>query len=194
MILSVMKKKYIYGLYDPRNPDVLKYIGSTSYPQRRLRMHRSSNRKDSPLKKYWLDALIKDGLFPQMRILECVPVRQAPDRESFWINFFGLGNLLNEQIPNRELYRECEISGVKTLAEQVAELESSVITKALAIHQGKISPTAKYLGISRPSLYDKIATYKITAKPSKSEDNETDPELNDNYAAENYDRIVAARE
>jgi DNA-binding NtrC family response regulator len=48
----------------------------------------------------------------------------------------------------------------RPLAEQVAELERRVIAQALARTGGNRSAAAKLLGISRASLYDRLAAFE----------------------------------
>ena len=49
----------------------------------------------------------------------------------------------------------------KSLSEQVEQLESKLISKALSNNKGNISKTAKDLGLSRAGLYKKLKRYNI---------------------------------
>lgn len=61
----------IYGLSDPADPDVIRYVGKTRYLQRRLRLHMSEARRDGHTHKVdWLRSL--NGATPRVIIIAVV--------------------------------------------------------------------------------------------------------------------------
>ena len=83
---------YIYGLIDPRGPELF-YVGCTAKPSARLRKHRCNASKLAGKKLRERIRAIKqsDGL-PQMVILERTDDRL---REYAWIQFFAHLGLVN---------------------------------------------------------------------------------------------------
>jgi len=94
------RKTYIYYLFDPRKPDTPRYVGYTISPKYRLSTHRSpSFACNDPLsaKNEWIRALSKDGLRPEMEILETTTWKDRNEREIYWVSYFGgKEKLLNE--------------------------------------------------------------------------------------------------
>jgi len=77
---------FIYGLCDPRT-GYLRYVGKANSPRVRLYRHhcvgpQKNHRHD------WLLNLKKNGLKPEMFIVEEVPVDQWEEAERFWICYF----------------------------------------------------------------------------------------------------------
>lgn len=62
----------IYGLLDPRT-GLLRYIGKSTCGLRRPRMHRSVPKKEGKHKTNWLLQLQREGLEPEIVVLEGDP-------------------------------------------------------------------------------------------------------------------------
>lgn len=76
---------YIYGLIDPRTQEV-RYVGKTKDLQERYRIHLYERRKNH--KCNWIEYLQRQGLKPQLIILEEVPETQWQEAERLWIGHF----------------------------------------------------------------------------------------------------------
>jgi hypothetical protein len=74
----------IYGLVDPRTNDFF-YIGSSVNPLARLRTHKSGGAAKVVAA---ITALAEDGLEPEVRDVETVPMEIRREREGYWINWF----------------------------------------------------------------------------------------------------------
>lgn len=81
-----MDQTYIYGLYDPRNPDLIRYIGKANNPDKRLREHlgtrglRVKSKKNS-----WIKSLLNQGVVPIIKVLEVVPLEKWEEAECRWV-------------------------------------------------------------------------------------------------------------
>lgn len=87
----------IYGLIDPRDPDVICYVGRTTRLASRLSGHRNSAGKKRVLPvDNWTHNLKAQGVRVQMRILEVAPEEGWEGVEQKWITHYRkLGPLLN---------------------------------------------------------------------------------------------------
>jgi hypothetical protein len=78
-----MKINYIYALLDPLSGRI-RYIGKSIMPKERLQNH--INEVSNCHRSHWLQSLKKQGLKPEMRILEEVSEGACwQDREKYWI-------------------------------------------------------------------------------------------------------------
>lgn len=80
----------IYALIDPREPDVIRYVGQTQKTlDQRLKEHlRLCVLKAHTHKNHWLLKVIADGRVPLIRCIEtCETREQANVAERAWINF-----------------------------------------------------------------------------------------------------------
>lgn len=72
----------IYGLIDPAEPDVVRYVGSTTDPEMRFRAHCTAG---SSLVREWVESVVGAGRKPTMVLLErCTDDTQRRQREAFW--------------------------------------------------------------------------------------------------------------
>lgn len=84
--MNPQKTTFIYGLWDPRNYQ-LRYIGKSDNPERRLKQHIASAKKQKR-KNYlqcWINSLLSDGLNPFVEILEEVLISEWDKAERDWI-------------------------------------------------------------------------------------------------------------
>lgn len=81
------KVSYIYALYDPRDPLIVRYIGKAQDVDGRLRGHikEAQDRVGYSLHRLnWIRYLLKAGVQPQVRVIEAVNKNWAL-RERYWI-------------------------------------------------------------------------------------------------------------
>jgi hypothetical protein len=66
---------YIYALFDPLRPDVVRYVGKTymKIETRRMRHVGEARRGLKNHRGYWIRALLADGVIPVVRLLAEVP-------------------------------------------------------------------------------------------------------------------------
>lgn len=102
-------KTFIYGLFCPLE-NTIKYVGKSNCPRKRYNQHKhnchSSKYENTHMKNWWLklEAL---NLKPALRVLEEVDVENWPEREIFWIKYYGRDKLCNKndggfEPPNRK--------------------------------------------------------------------------------------------
>lgn len=86
----------IYGLAHPRTHQV-RYVGKSKNVRRRYSEHLSVTRKgDKSFHLYhWLRKLQRQGLKPELVILETVMKEEWTEKERYWIAHYGLENLCN---------------------------------------------------------------------------------------------------
>ena len=83
-----MKTKFIYCLICPKT-NILKYIGKSKDPIKRLRSHLSKNNLvESTKKNNWLVSLLRENLIPIMEIIDEVPEKEIDYWEKFYIELF----------------------------------------------------------------------------------------------------------
>jgi len=90
---------YIYGLYDPREPDIYRYIGKANDPLKRLQQHIKDACQLCVPKDNWIYSLLRMGVSPEIKVIEEVRYRydfEWGDREIFHINEAAkLGRIYN---------------------------------------------------------------------------------------------------
>lgn len=79
----------IYALFDPREPDVVRYVGKTVQTlKQRLNDHISESRVEKFKKCTWLNSVIKQGFEPQVKLIEEVTNDNWEEREIHWITHY----------------------------------------------------------------------------------------------------------
>lgn len=86
----------IYGLIDPRT-GLIRYVGWTKNSlKKRFTDHLSDARRgQNNYRCKWIRKLLSEKLVPQITVLEETDFSMGPEREMFWIAFFGRENLVN---------------------------------------------------------------------------------------------------
>ena len=80
---------YIYGLYDPRDLDYIRYVGKSVDPKRRFNTHISNRNISFNEKSIWIKNLMEiENIIPEYKILEITNSENWQDREKFWIDSF----------------------------------------------------------------------------------------------------------
>jgi hypothetical protein len=83
---AVLRKHVVYGLFDPREPHWLRYIGMTLDLTTRVREHERKAATGQQLRDAWLLSLAADGVRVGARVLEhCDNDEDARRREWAWI-------------------------------------------------------------------------------------------------------------
>jgi len=80
-----MKYTYIYALKCPVSGDI-RYIGKSNEPQRRYYAHMRTDKAASSHKINWIQKLLREGLKPELVILEKVLISDWKSKERSYIN------------------------------------------------------------------------------------------------------------
>lgn len=125
----------VYALVDPREPAVVRYVGSSRHMVKRLADHAYSvSGKQDAERKTWVRELRKEGRTPVMVVLEELDAQKASFEmhyaERNWIERF---RLIGQADLNRTLLceeREFLLAQVKTLQAENAELRRLILQRA----------------------------------------------------------------
>lgn len=169
--LHTLRMIFIYGLVDPRKPEILRYVGQTRRKSARHMAHCGEcGRTD---KHYWIDELKQDGVLPQMidlGIADNQELANNMERDLIVKHQATLTNTILAVKPVEvkpitthtmkalivELAKEDTTLGT-SLADLVASLERRVIQAVLTDTNYNIQETARRLSVSRPTIYEKMA-------------------------------------
>lgn len=120
---------YIYSLNDPKTKHV-RYIGKTVNLQSRYSTHlyKARRRKDDTPVYQWMQALLNQGLYPEMDILEYGNGDQWRGAEKYWIQYFNYwsGSSLLNVTEGGEGLESCIVKICRTCTDVfVADLSST---------------------------------------------------------------------
>lgn len=147
-------KFYVYGLADPRTPNLIRYLGKTHAPRVRHIQHCTETATTE--KGVWIETLRLEGILPQMIILA-----ECPDDESACAKKRELMAMYGSAIADDS---KPDTKAVSPLVNSTNQLHRQSIIEALTKSRGKIAPAAKILGISRPTLYEKMKRLGIMTR------------------------------
>lgn len=168
-VLRMENTVHIYGLYDPRNPTVIKYVGQTDNIERRLVSH-AARIKGNSNREQWIASMRKDGILPCLTILQTVPQADAASAEIAWIKSFPAKQLTNQRNATFvDRFKEPSTAKPSPLNQALDTKAKDLIISTLIANRWKIAPASKALGISRPTLYDrltKLGIVKYHSRPS----------------------------
>ncbi|MBA9029142.1 sigma-54 interaction domain-containing protein [Peribacillus huizhouensis] len=77
------------------------------------------------------------------------------------LNFVDEGTAITKEHLPEEIAGQKEITSIRSLAEVVEDMECNTILACLRMTQGNKSETAKQLGVSRTTLYEKMKKYGL---------------------------------
>lgn len=92
-------KCIVYGLVDPREPDVVRYVGATSKPLK-VRLSGHCSHASNNLLRKWMARLSKAGIKPLIVPIEECEESDAARIEARWIGNFRLTNGADGQALN----------------------------------------------------------------------------------------------
>lgn len=125
----------VYALVDPREPERVRYVGSSQHMAKRLVDHANSlTGKADAERKHWVRNMRESGCSPVMVLLEEVSAGKASFEmhlvERNWIERFrSLGQAdLNRTLLSEE--RDFLLAHIKTLQAENAELRTLVLQRA----------------------------------------------------------------
>lgn len=82
-----MKNHFIYTLEDPRNPGVIRYVGRTNNPTKRLNEHKRCRGRECH-KIHWIKSVLNDGSSIKMDVIDECPPHEVEELEEFYISYF----------------------------------------------------------------------------------------------------------
>ena len=130
----------IYALFDPREPQTVRYVGKTvKLLAARLVNHLSDARRerDPSHKRHWISSLLADGVTPGIRLLETVCDANWENRERFWIRQFA-GALTNGNDGGRGGHKPTDAAREKLRQSQLGKKASPETRMKMRLaHLGK---------------------------------------------------------
>ena len=161
-----MRPVFICILFDPRKPEMVRYVGQTLTPHSRHIQH-CCETGQSP-KCEWIEVLRRDGVMPQMTVLEETTEDKANERERLWIARFNLGDLVNKtasaktstKIAPEAPKQEQKAPEAKQTLQTISGVERDTILAMLKTCGGNKLETSRRLGIGRQTLYNKLKSYQ----------------------------------
>lgn len=90
-----MKLCFIYALVDPREPNVVRYIGKTTAPENRWNAHVRNSKYLKCHRSSWIVSLLKNGVKPLMRIVAICSEEVWQDFEKAIVSKYKSDKLTN---------------------------------------------------------------------------------------------------
>ena len=128
----------IYALFDPRKPDVVRYVGKTcmKIETRRTRHVGEARRGLKNHRGYWIRSLLVDGVIPGVRLLAEVPVDSWQTHEKQFIAKYR-ETLVNStdggeglENPSKETRLKMSIANIGRIESEETRKRKSEIAKA----------------------------------------------------------------
>ena len=89
----MIKQTFIYGLCEENN--IIRYIGKSNNPNKRLKEHIRFSHLKKTYKDYWIQSVINKNKLVKLIILEKVNLKDWQVKEIFWINKYKNNKLTN---------------------------------------------------------------------------------------------------
>jgi hypothetical protein len=89
-------KRFIYGLYDPREPEIIMVVGMTKHRQLKWRLNgyiKTARRGCTAPSHRWVLKLLKQGVQPQIRLLATTDTKRWRASEKRFITIWRKKNL-----------------------------------------------------------------------------------------------------
>ena len=77
----------IYILIDPTTNEI-KYVGKANNIKERFKNHKNRCRDTNTYKRHWINKLRLKGLYPELEVIDIVPVSEWHYWEKFWISYY----------------------------------------------------------------------------------------------------------
>ena len=139
---------FVYGLYDPIEPNRIRYVGQTADLVSRIDQHCKAR---DPLTRDWVIETRKLGRPIAHKILEATDPLNGTAAERRWISSFSELDLLNVKLPDRDCC-EFKVSPIVPLR----EMQLLYVRWAVDRFNGNKQAAARALGIGRQTLYNML--------------------------------------
>ena len=83
--MSMLKTTFIYGLFDPLEPEVIRYVGKSNNPKARLSRHISHSKIGHGRRDNWIKKMIFEGRKPETKNLDEVYIADWEFWEIFYV-------------------------------------------------------------------------------------------------------------
>jgi hypothetical protein len=116
----------IYRLYDPREPNLTRYIGKTYQKdiRSRLNQHICHSKRKQYYSSRWIRSILKDDIRPKLEVLEECPIENWEERERYYIDKYNNGKLTNiEPGGNSTTIREYSRIGTTRNAKPIIQMD-----------------------------------------------------------------------
>lgn len=77
----------IYILIDPITNEI-RYVGKANNVKERFKNHKNRCRDTNTYKRHWINKLRLKGLYPELEVIDIVPISEWHYWEKFWISYF----------------------------------------------------------------------------------------------------------
>lgn len=77
----------IYILIDPTTNQI-RYVGKANNIKERLQNHKNRCRDANTYKRHWINKLRLKGLYPELEVIDIVPISEWKYWEKFWISYY----------------------------------------------------------------------------------------------------------
>ena len=118
---------YIYGLYDVKYPDIIRYIGKSNKPKERLYHHRSDYTSiENTLKINWIKSVKNNDSKIEMKILKVCPLNNFEFYEGEFIKYYSSDKLTNSDTSgqgNKGRKREIIDKGIEKISKKVYQFD-----------------------------------------------------------------------
>ena len=91
------KITFIYGLYEKNNPETIRYIGKSNYPNRRLKSHiyEAISNKTNTIKSNWIKSVLNKNEKIGLKLLKICPLSEYEFYETEFIKLYKSDKLTN---------------------------------------------------------------------------------------------------
>ena len=132
---------YIYGLYDIKTPDIIRYIGKSNKPRERLYQHRSDYMaKENTPKINWIKSVKLHNSKIEMKILKVCPLDSFELYEGQFIKYYKSDKLTNSEetgqgnIGKRKIIKENTFNSISKIVYQF-DLDGNYITEFKSVRE-----------------------------------------------------------
>jgi hypothetical protein len=176
-----MKYTYIYMLIDPITNQV-RYIGKANNPTERYKNHKNRCRDKNTHKRKWINKLRLQNLYPEIEVIDTVPINNWHYWEKFWIAYYKfLGcNLINYTsggdgltFGNQTSFKKGQIPWNKGLSKPKIKkgfnkkcLDTAFKKGHISWNKGKSGYSTKKKGVSLPIEIKQKISKTMKGKPS----------------------------
>lgn len=158
---------YIYKLYDPKYPEIIRYIGKTERSDIKLRLNEhvcSSKRKEYRVSR-WINKVILDNRRPSIELVDTCKKEDWEEKEKFYINLYKTKYLTNIENGGRsETLRKYNKVGTDKNAKPIVQLDMNFnfIKRFNSVSEAarKLNYTGNVIGAACKGIQTKAYGYR----------------------------------
>lgn len=153
----------IYFLVDPRQPQIVRYVGRSENPLLRHLQH--CQELGTSRKGAWIHSLRQSGILPQMIVADWTNPLEADQAEREWIARLKPdltnGKLVSSRPSPVAEEKPAKPQRLPARSESFEATKRRAIEQALAAAGGNKLHASRMLGIGRQTLYNKLTEYGL---------------------------------